>query len=810
MAFQLLSGLNVLDLTHYIAGPYCTRLLAGLGANVIKVERPGEGDPARQWPPFAEDVPGRERSGVFLWLNMGKQSITLDLKSAAGVEAFRQLVEAADVLVENFAPRVMPSLRLSYAHLRAINPRLVMTSISNFGQSGPYRDHRAEDIVLFGMGGSMASRQSLDQEPLTMAGTPAQTMAGTAGFTATLGALHGARQTGRGQHVDVSIFEAMAAAQTEELVACAYLGRDQPSPVLGLIYPCRDGHVMVVDQQPRQWRKITELIDHPDLASDPNFKTMPLRRANRELLDTYLGTWMQAQRKEDVYHAGQAAGIPSAFIATVADLVASPQIRSRGFIVEADHSEVGRLSYPGLPFHVNGATAKLLAAPRLGEHQGVTWPSVDTSASQPARVSSTSSGGGSPLPLHGIRVLDMGMFWAGPYAGRLLADMGAEVIKVEGPGRPDPVRLVPRGLFPDGERGEQPWNRSGMLNERNRNKLGISLDLLHPQGKALFKDLVAISDVVLENFSARVMGKLDLDYEALKMVNPNLVMISIASQGLTGPERHYVSVDPILQALSGVASLTGRPGEAPALVSMYADPLGAVHAAGCVVAGLLSRRQTGKGVHIDFSQREALTAAIGPALMDYTMNGRVATVQGNADGAMVLQGTYPCQGELGWITLAIRTEGEWQRLCGVLGAPAWANEPRFADPAQRQTHLSEIHAHIASWTRTQTKFDATQRLQSVGLAAGPVLSAKELFRDPHLQARGFFEVCTHPQAGTHAYCGRPMRFSETPMGTQRPAPCFGQHNAYVFGELLGLSDDALAQLLADGILSDRPLVPMGE
>lgn len=809
MAFELLSGLNVLDLIHYIAGPYCTRLLAGLGANIIKVERPGEGDPARQLPPFAQDIPGRERSGTFLWLNMGKQSVTLDLKSAAGIETFCQFVEAADVLVENFAPRVMPNLGLAYDHLRAINPRLVMTSISNFGQSGPYRDYRAQDIVLFGMGGSMASRQSPYQEPLTMAGTPAQTMAGTAAFTATLGALHGARQTGRGQHVDVSIFEAMASAQTEELVAYAYLGRDQPSPALGLIYACRDGHAMVVDQQPQQWRKITELIDRPDLASEPRLETMPLRRAHRELLDSHLGPWMKAQHKDDVYHAGQAAGIPSAFIATVADLVASPQIRSRGFIIEADHAEVGRLSYPGLPFHINGAAAQLQAAPRLGEHQNRPWPLIQAQPGQPMPTPPSPSGETS-LPLHGIRVLDMGMFWAGPYAGRLLADMGAEVIKVEGPGRPDPVRMVPRDLFPDGERGEQPWNRSGMLNERNRNKLGISLDLLHPQGKALFKDLVAVSDVVLENFSARVMPKLDLDYEVLKTMNPKLVMISIASQGLSGPERNYVSVDPILQALSGVASLTGRPGETPSLVSMYADPLAAVHAVGCVVAGLLSRRQTGEGVYIDFSQREALTAAIGSAIMDYTMNGRVATAQGNADAAMMFQGSYPCCGEYGWVTLAIRTEDEWQRLCGALGHPAWTSEPRFADPVQRQAHLSEIHVHISTWTRTQTKFDAAQQLQAAGLAAGPVLRAKELYSDAHLQARGFFEVSAHPQAGTHAYCGRPMTFSETSMSTQRPAPCFGEHNAYIFGELLGLSEDDLAQLLADGVLSDRPLVPMGE
>ncbi len=241
-----------------------------------------------------------------------------------------------------------------------------------------------------------------------------------------------------------------------------------------------------------------------------------------------------------------------------------------------------------------------------------------------------------PLPLHGIRVLDLGMFWAGPYAGRLLADMGAEVIKVEGPHRPDPLRLVPRGLFPNGEPGEHPWNRSGMINERNRNKLAISLNLSQPQGLELFKKLVVISDVVIENFSARVMPNLGIDYPTLRDLNPRLVMVSIASQGLTGPERDTVSVDPIIQALSGLASLTGPPGKLPTTNAYFSDPLAAVLAAGATLAGLLSRQQHGKGVHIDCSQREMLTSVMGPALMAYLMNRSVATPQGNDDPIRVV------------------------------------------------------------------------------------------------------------------------------------------------------------------------------
>lgn len=364
----LLADMKVLDLTHYVAGPYCTRLLAGMGAQVVKVERPGVGDPARHLPPFYQDVPGLERSGLFLYLNMGKKGITLNLKAPAGVEIFKRLVAWADVVVENFAPRVLPGLGLAYAQLQALNPRVVLTSISNFGQSGPYRDYRAEDIVLFGMGGSMASLTPQQEIPFTLGGTPAQAMAGAVGFTATLGAVYGARMHGTGQHVDVSIFEAVASSQTQEFVEYAYRGTDGRPGYLGLIYACQDGYAMVVDQQPHQWEKLAHLIGHPELLQEPRLQNVPLRRANRQLLDAYLGPWMQARRKVEVYHAGQQAGIPAAFFATVEDLVASPQMQARGFFVEVAHPEVGTLTYPGMPFRSDAAAVTLSAAPRLGEH----------------------------------------------------------------------------------------------------------------------------------------------------------------------------------------------------------------------------------------------------------------------------------------------------------------------------------------------------------------------------------------------------------------------------------------------------------
>jgi crotonobetainyl-CoA:carnitine CoA-transferase CaiB-like acyl-CoA transferase len=205
-----------------------------------------------------------------------------------------------------------------------------------------------------------------------------------------------------------------------------------------------------------------------------------------------------------------------------------------------------------------------------------------------------------------------------------------------------------------------------------------------------------------------------------------------------------------------------------------------------------------------------LTAVLGSALMDYAMHGRVATAQGNDDPTKVVQGCFPCRGERGWVTISIATEDAWLRLCEVLGHPDWTREPRFVDPDQRRQHRQEIQEFLAQWTRSRTKFEVTHQLQAAGIAAGPVLSAKELFDDVHLQERGFFEVCTHPEAGTHPYYGRPMQFSKTSLRNHRPAPCFGEHNRYVFGKLLGLSEAEMIDLTREGIVSEHPLVPMGE
>lgn len=414
----------------------------------------------------------------------------------------------------------------------------------------------------------------------------------------------------------------------------------------------------------------------------------------------------------------------------------------------------------------------------------------------------------SRLALGKVRVLDMGAYWAGPYCGGLLAALGAEVIKIESCRRPDPIRLQARELYPEKQPGERHWNRSGMVNERNRSKLGITLDLTHSQGKEIFKRLVRISDVLTENFSTRVMGGFGLDYPVLKEVNPQLIMVSIASQGRTGPEKDYVSFADVLGDTGGLAHFTNYPGRPrdkfPKIALSFPDPMGAITGACAVVAGLQYRRRTGKGIWIDISQRQAVSLAMGELLMDYTMNGRTQEPLGNDHSFKAPHNYYRCRGRESWVGIAVSNDEEWKTLCQVMGNPPWTKEENFADALSRWQNREALDRHLEQWTSQRDADEVMHLLQAAGVAAGTVLEPKDLLVDPHLKERGYWEMVTHPEAGTHPYRGHPIKLSCCFTGTRRPAPCLGEHNEYIYGELLGMSSTELAELEKEGLIGKEP------
>ena len=411
------------------------------------------------------------------------------------------------------------------------------------------------------------------------------------------------------------------------------------------------------------------------------------------------------------------------------------------------------------------------------------------------------------LALDGLRIIDLTQVYAGPYATKLLADMGAEVIRIESPVRAGRGSVKGRrdDHYPDKAPGERPYNRNAYYNELNRNKLAISLDLRHPKGKEVFKKLVAVGDVVIENYSARVMGNFGLEYPVLREIKPDLIMVSMPAYGMTGPYRDYVSFGTGIEAMVGMSQLTGYADGPPLMLGIaYADPTGGTNAALAVLMALYFRRKTGRGQYIDLSLREAITPLMGEAIMDYAMNRRVQMRAGNRHPFMAPHNAYRCKGQDNWVAIAVGTDEEFAAFCRVMGRPELAEDERFVDQISRWKNQEVLDGIIYEWTREREHYDVMRQLQEAGVRAGAVLNVAEVVRDPHLRARGYFEKVTHPEVGAHDHPGVSWKMSRTPGSIRTHAPLYAEHNDYVLRQLLRLSDEEIAQLEREEVITSVP------
>jgi crotonobetainyl-CoA:carnitine CoA-transferase CaiB-like acyl-CoA transferase len=407
------------------------------------------------------------------------------------------------------------------------------------------------------------------------------------------------------------------------------------------------------------------------------------------------------------------------------------------------------------------------------------------------------------LPLSGTRVLDLTTGWAGPYASRLLGDMGAEVIKIESVKDWD----VTRSLHRLGREAEKGYNRSGYFNHLNRNKLGCTLDLSHPRGRELFLRLVALSDAVIENYPAGVMDGLGLSYDALRQERPDIILVSISADGDDGPEAGHVANGTDAEQLVGLVSLTGYRDRGPHKSGIsYGEPVAGISAAAGLCAALLYRRRTGRGRWVEVAPGESMTSLIGEFFVGFSMNGRQPPLLGNRHRSMAPHGCYPCAGapEAGWLAIAVASDAEFAALCRVMGRAELAADPRFADVVSRYRRQDELDDAISAWTSGRTPQQAALALQEVNVAASPVLSVAELMEDSHLRERGFFEKTAHSEAGVWEIDGVPWRLSLTPAHVRLSAPCFGEHNDYVFRHLLGVSAKESDELERQGITGREP------
>ncbi len=807
----MLHGTRVVDLSRDVAGAFACRMLALLGADVVKVEPP-EGDPARRRGPRRDD--GGESSALFASLNVSKRSAVLDPDTVEGRGAILSLVERAEVVVEDATPGWWAARGVDFAALTEARP-LVVCSITPYGQDGPLAGWTATALTAAAAGGQLMICGDPESPPLKTAGHQAAMQAGLHGFAASLTALFAARRDGAGDRLDISMQEAQAASLEGFGPTAMVRGQDsertgnQARAVWG-IYPCADGFVGVASMA-RQTGSVYRCIGHPELTETPVFADLAANPEANEFVANLVLEWTTARTAQEIFEESQRHRAPFSLIPTPRDLLEWGPLREAGFWTEVDHPALGRHALPRLPFSLDGRFETPRRAPLLGEHTAEVLAEVAATPPRPA--------GGTiqrRRPLEGVRVLDLTQVWAGPYAARFFADMGADVIHIEGPAFPDAVRGVGRGPDP------RSFNKAPYFNEYNRNKRGLALDLHRPEGIEAFRRLVPHADVVIENWSVGVADRLGIGFADLQAINPRVSLVQMPGFAQQGPEAERVGFGPTIEQMGGLVALQGYEGGPPHKSGIsYGDPTGGICAAGATAAALLQREATGRGVHVVVSQRDNILGMVGEFMVAESAGIPYPVRQGNRDIDCVPHGVYRTADDSGrmqgdilgrvigefhdtWLAIAVDSDAAWGALRDVIDDRR-LDDPAYATLAGRQAHEAAIDAVIEEWARSRDPYVEAARLQAAGVAASPVMSPLMLVRDAHLAARGFFPSTVHPEAGEHVVTRPVWRWRHRPQPPIRPAPCFGEHNRDVLRDLGGYGDADIDAFEASGVIATVPL-----
>ena len=746
-----LADLRVLDRSEGIAGAYATKLFADAGADVIKRGA-------------VRDVP------LHRFLGAGK-------RVAVCGEADAALLANADLVVSD---------DLDFAFVPAASQ--VWLSITPFGRSGPWRDRPATEFTLQAESGSIGTRGLPGGEPFQAGGRITEWIGGTYAAVAALAALLRMHASGHGETIDFSLFEGITLAGTNFLDLSFRLLAGPPDPEkLGplpqstetpSIEPTRDGYVGFCTNSRQQVADFMLLIGHPELREDEQLAQVMGRVARLAEWNALVHTYTKAHTTAEVIEAAALLRIPVAPVLSGATVREHEQIVARGAL----RPDPDGLVVPRRPYRLDFAEPP--APPR------VEAPRTELRFAERGRPAPS---GPPRLPLEGVRILDLTAWWAGPSATGMLALLGAEVVHVESPARPDGMRMVggmARHRFPDF------WEASAFFIAANTNKRGLTLDLAKPAGVALAKRLVAHCDGVIENFTPRVLEAWGLGWEAIQAANPRAILVRMPAFGLTGPWRDHPGFAQTMEQLAGLAWVTGHEDDQPRIQRGPCDPLSGMHAAWAFLVALARRESTGRGVHVECTMVEAALQAAAEAIVEYSATGRVLSRLGNRSRDAAPQGLYACAGSRPgheqWLALSVESDAQWRALAALLGAPGLARDA--ADAA------------IARFAAAHPRDALVARLLAAGIPAAPVADPRAASLCPQHAARGFFEESEHPVVGRQPTPTAPFRYASVPRWTRRAAPTLGQHNRELLGGWLGLGEEEIAALEAAGVIGTRPRV----
>lgn len=854
-----LGGLRVLEVGDEL-GEYCGKVLAGVGADVVRVEPPG-GAATRTIGPFLDDEVNPDRSLYFWHHNLGKRSVVLDLDDAAGQQAFRDLVAAADVVIDSQPRGYLDDRGIGYEQLKALNPGLVYSRLSPFGDTGPWRDFAGSDLVHLALGGVMMNC-GYDPDPSGEYDTPpiapqmwqAYYIAGEMAAMSILAALTYRLHTGRGQALSTSVHQAVSQntetdlpdwvylKQVHRRVTCRHSTTSARSPSIALT---KDGRYVLpyrtyVRSQGDEWDSTVALLkkkgfeanlDDPKYATDYR-NTEEARDRLAHQVNLMLGQTLFAR---DVWRDAQELNLPWSPLRRPEENAEDEHWLERGAFFDVYHPELDRsFLYTGAKWVTEDFPwPRGPRPPLLGEHsEEVRKEWVGTRVEHrlthvsPRSDVSVQSPHGKPFALSGVRVIDLSWMLASAGAGRFLAAMGADVIKVEHISRPDRMRFSPLGKCPPGGRAEReaaedalptpPYtsdddspNRSGSFMEINSGKRSLSLNLKHPESRKILEDLIRDADMVVEGFSPGTMIRMGLGYERLKELNPRIIYVQQSGLGEKGRYGRVRTFGPSAQAISGMSEMSGLPAPYPpaGIGYSYLDWFGAYNMATAMLAALYRRDATGRGCHVDASQGETGIYLTGTSVLDYTANGRSWSRYGNGSPykKAAPHGAYRTAGDDRWIAIGAFTDDHWAGLAAVLGLENLAEDPRFATLDHRLAHVEELDRLVGAATAGRDGFDLMGALQGRGVPAGVCQTAEDrLETDPQLAALGWMVELNQSELGRWPVKEHPTSFSETPtyIGGRfdRSGPSYGEDTDEVLAELIGLDPSAIAELRADGAL----------
>ena len=791
----VLDQVRVVELTRTVGGAYTAKLFADAGAEVVMIEPPG-GDPWRIWSASGSPAGGDAGDGAFFqFLNAGKRSVVIDLDDPEGRDRFLALAATADLVVEDLGAGAVESMGIDHTELAEINPSLVMLSISPWGRGGPWDQRPANEFTLQAWVGSTHSRGIPGEMPLGVGGRLGEFVVAANAAVLGLAALMAARRgIAQGEHVDVSAYEAM----TTSFAVYAHLyatyapesrtGFDRSIEVPS-IEPAKDGWVGFCTVTGQQFKDFCVVIDDPEMADDPALSNGDGRMDHWQDVWERIARFTRAHTVDEIVEKATLLRVPVAPIGDGSRVAQIDHFAERGVYVE----NPGGFIQPRVPYQLSSRPSRPVPpAPALGEASDELLGAIGVTSRAPSSLPTRTD---PSLPLAGLRVCDLATYWAGPVASCLLSALGADVIKVESIQRADGMRYV------SGLQRDDWWEWSPLTHGANTGKRSVTLDLSSGDGLGLVKRLIEMSDIVIENYTPRVMENFGLDWNEVHQLNPSAVMVRMPAFGLDGPWRDRTGFAMTIEQASGLAFLTGAPEGPPLVPRGVCDPLGGMHAAFATLLALEHRAQTGEGILVEVPLVEAGLNAAAEQVIEWTAYGQLLQREGNRSPYAAPQGIYPADGEDQWVAISIDEDSQWPALAALIGEDGWAG---WASPQERHARHDEIDDAISRWMAGQDRDGVVAGLLEAGVPAAPVISARESIDNPQLSARGHQQWMEHAVVGRVPYPSFPGRFNGKYHRLGRPAPTLGEHNEEILRDVLGLDESEIARLAETQVIGTRP------